>query len=306
MSALLEIQSRLFDNDAEAKRLQLELAKKPNDFGIAISLESVEKFGNELRKAFAEEAAKLEESVLDYRLCVNDRVGISQVNSIIDNFQNLFSLVYDAIATKKPKNTAKITRQAKEETAFALGYTYSGSIGIALTLKTPKNNLFGSDIDLAMKETLKMINEETPEAVRHLVLRYGLGTFKALKAWVNSHVTNNIEAEINWDKSTENAISKRVELPKLNRMKQVLEPTDSQTIEEIIETSGILQGFNYAASNFNIKLEDDNEDEVITGTIDSNLSHEQTTGKMYNFKIVKRIQINNTGEKVSYILTDIM
>lgn len=305
MSTLLEIQSRLFDNDAETKRLQLELARNPNDFGIAIALESVEKFGNELRQAFAEEAAKIEESVLDYRLCINERIGISQVNDIIDNFQNLFSLVYDAITTKKPKNTAKITKKAREETSFGFGYTYSGSIGIALTLKTPKDNLFGSDIDLAMKETLAMINNEDPESIKDLILRYGLGTFKALKDWVNSHITNNIEAEINWDKNTDNAVSERIELSRLTRVKNNLEPKETQTVDQIISTCGILQGFNYAASNFNIKIEDDEEDNIITGTIDNNLAHEQTTGKTYNFKIIKRIQISNTGEKTSFILTDI-
>ena len=165
--------------------------------------------------------------------------------------------------------------------------------------------MFGSDIDLAMKETLAMINNENPESIKDLILRYGLGTFKALKDWVNSHITNNIEAEINWDKNTNNAVSKRVEISKLNRVKNILEPKETQTVEQIISTSGILQGFNYAASNFNIKLEEE-EDNVITGTIDNNLAHEQTTGKTYNFKIIKRIQINNTGEKTSFVLTDII
>lgn len=305
MSALLEIQSRLFDNDAEAKRLQLQLAQNPDDFGIAISLQSVEKFGNELRQAFAEEAEKIEESVLDYRLCVNERVGISQINDIIDSFQSLFSLVYDSIVSKKPKSNSKITKKAKEETSFGFGYTYSGSIGIALTLKTPKDNLFGSDIDFAMQETLKMLNSENSESIKNLILHYGLGTFKALKTWVNSHIKNNIEAEIKWDESPNNCISKRIELSRLKRIKTFLEPTDPQIIEEPITIRGVLQGFNYAASNFNIKINEDEEIEELTGTVYQGLAHEQTTGKEYIFKLVKKIQFNNTGEKTSYILTEI-
>ena len=173
MSTLLEIQSRLFDNNAEITRLQSELAKNPNDFGLAISLKSVEKFGEELKAAFAEEAAKMEESVLDYRLCVNERVGFSQITDIIDSFQNLFSLVYDSITLKKPKNNVRITKKAKEETLLGFAYTYSGSIGIALTLKAQKDNLFGSDIDFAMKETLKMINTESPESIKELISKSG-------------------------------------------------------------------------------------------------------------------------------------
>lgn len=305
MSEILQIRKKILETDEVIHQLELNIANNPNDFDSIISLQSISYLHEQLTEEFNNAAKLLNEKVLDYRLCTDNRIEVNSMTNIITHFQNLFSIIYDVVSNGKPKNKNTVNKQIKAETSFGFGYVYSGSLGIALTIKDG-DELFDTNIDTAIKNTLNMININSEDKLKQFINDYGIGSYIALKNWVNSHIDSNIDAEIKWNKSTDKEFSKLIDMSKLNEIHSILEPKEPIITESNINYDGELVGFDIEKNIFHIQVSDDESKNDIEGSVLLNNNIIPNLKQHYKFKLLQTTTIH-LGKKpnIKYKLIEI-
>jgi hypothetical protein len=145
MPDLLDIQEKLQDTSAAIARAQRTLAQNLSIPSVAANLRSLEKRWNDLEHNFRAVADRIELDVCHYRLLFEDRPTLIGLTSIWIDFQNLFSLVYDALKNG-PKQRARLAPDVVSETSLGIAYSYPGSVGVVLTLNNERLLLGGTKL----------------------------------------------------------------------------------------------------------------------------------------------------------------
>jgi hypothetical protein len=300
MSSLLDIQKQLLETTAIMAEVERTIATHPDDNGVFLTAKSIQARHKELETAFKHEASRQEKDVIDYRLFSDDRMKMLSMTSVLDNFQRLFSIVFDAMANGA-KSTAKIKTEVIGKTSLGFGYTYFGSIGVALTLPNT-SELFETQIDNAMKETFGLMSIKSKEDIKSSIRRLGAGTISVFNDWVDSHVRDNIDAEIKWAKSTVKEITKPIQIPNLKYIKTLLEDTPIEE-SEILEFESTLVGCDTNKKIFHIST----DEQDIAGNMDENIIKKITDNKItlpaiYTFRLLKKTITSRSKVQTKYIL----
>src|SRR5215469_10964227 len=130
---ILDLQAKLQDTNAAIAELERAVLRDPASMSLAANLRSLQKRHAMLEESFVSLANDLELDVCKYRLFPEaGRPTIAALSHAWADFQNLFSVVYDAIKSG-PKTRARVSAETTSETSFGFAYAYSGSVGIVLT-----------------------------------------------------------------------------------------------------------------------------------------------------------------------------
>jgi hypothetical protein len=240
MSDLLDLQEKLRDTSAAIAQYERAVAKGSSPSVIS-GLRSLKNRLSTLEAEFLNIAKRVGVDVCSYRLFSDDvlRPAAAGVFSVIGDFQELFSTVYSAIKDG-PKKRAAITPDVAEASAFRFGYSFSGSVGIVLTLDN-EQLLFTSTLDEAMDKVLELAQSRHPEQVLIASRTLGQPAIKAMQHWASDHIKIGMGADIEWRRGQEVRSRLLIQLPELKVLSAVLEEA-AEPIEVIVVLPGKLVG----------------------------------------------------------------
>jgi hypothetical protein len=206
MSAIVELQERIQDTVARIAEYE-KAALLPNaPRSLLMGIRSLEKLKAELESDFAKLAAQDELEICKYRLLppTEERPRLDAIVNAWGQYQLLFSAVYDAVrhGGVAKKRTSK---EALEETAFGFAFTFTGSIGVVLTLPRQTATLnVARHLENTISTILEMTKSHSAEQLRSFVDRIGVSPLKKFGNWVDTHVEFRAGAGIDWEGPSEN------------------------------------------------------------------------------------------------------
>ncbi len=304
MSKLLELQEKLQETNAAIVQLEQALSNDPSSISLTRNLKSIQKRYDSLEADFLSEASKMEVSICKYRL-FNDyrRPTIKAIAEALSSFQYFFSTVYKAIKNA-PLQKAPSRKDIDEESEFGLAYTFSGSVGVALTLPDELILIGKSRLDEAIEIIFKMAKAEQSGQIVSFAKRLGLAPVRQMYQWINEHTQSGFGADIEWLKRGQIEDRLFIQEPEIKRLKQLMEKTGEETIEEIV-VEGELLGADVPGHRFHMK----GDIGEIRGSFSDAISEEHTVElpKHYRAKLRKTTEIKYSTEeaKEHYFLIEI-
>lgn len=304
MSRILELQEKLQDTSAAIAELERALSEDPGSSSIIRSMRSVEKRYKDLEADFITETSKLEVSVCKYRLFSDDRrPTLKVISEALGTFQNLFSTIYKAIKTGPIQKTPS-RRDFDKESEFGFSYTYSGSVGVVLTLPDELLLLGESRLDEAIGVFIDLAKVESYEQISGFTKKLGLAPVRQMYQWAAEHTQSEFGAEIEWHKREEIKNRLFIQAPEIRTLKELMERTGEETIQEIF-LEGDLLGADVPGHRFHMRVEGGE----IRGSFADAISEEHTVEipKRYKAKIRKitRIKYSTDEEQEDYFLLEL-
>ncbi|HZH31349.1 MAG TPA: hypothetical protein VEY11_11360 [Pyrinomonadaceae bacterium] len=299
MSALLEITEKLQDTEAAIAHLEREIARQPTSPSVVASLASLRKRQRNLESQFADAAAQQHLDVCSYRLfpdeAEEERPTLRAFTKTLLDFQTLVTQVYYARKTGQPRGTTHVSADAATETAFGFAYTFTGSLGIVLTLPNERL-LFGeTEIDKAISTVFEMVKADSPQKIASYAKELGAAPIRTLYNWVSDQVRSGLSSQIEWRREREVRADLLVQFPELEELKRAIEATSDEETEELT-LRGFLVGLDVVSRTFHMTFE---EGEDIRGKISESVGLEHTVElpKLYTAKIVRTKKVYYSTER---------
>ncbi|OGN97181.1 MAG: hypothetical protein A2Z77_06340 [Chloroflexi bacterium RBG_13_51_36] len=308
MNRLSEIQEKLLETNAAMAEMEKAIANDRTSLSLSAMMKSLEKRYEKLETDFLSEADSLGVDVCAYRVFgEEERPTVKALSSVLSDFQNLVSTVYDAVKTAVPKLRARISAQIAAETEFRFGYTFPGSVGVVLTIPNQRLLLGESNLD----ESLRIISEMTKVHDSPEVLQYakklGPASVKSLYRWAYDHAESRLGVDIEWRR--QELIKRRLfaQGPELERLHRTIGLTSEERVSELTIHASLV-GVELTRRSFHLRL-DTGEDIRGSLTKDIDISEKQTVElpKRYKAHIRKteKIRYSTEEEDISYDLLNL-
>ncbi|HME33515.1 MAG TPA: hypothetical protein VKG65_12230 [Terriglobales bacterium] len=302
MPDILELQEKLQDTTAAIAQLEHVMIENPETPSLGANLRSLHKRREELEAVFLELTNQLEQDVCRYRLfVVGTRPTITGLAQAWTNFQNAFSVIYDALKNG-PKVRGRIGVTAAEETALGFSYSFTGSVGIVMTMPNERLLLGQTLIDQAIRTMFDLAGAHEHKQIREFAKTLGPAPVRAMYYWANSHVQYGMGAEIEWRREKELRARLLIQEPELARLTNTILQTSDEISEEVTYT-GTLRAADLDRRTFRMELDDESS---VKGTFDDAIDAERavTLPRRYIAKLVKttKVYYSTEIEDVSYRL----
>lgn len=306
MNALLEIRKRIEITNEAISRLNLMLRDRPDSPGLLANMRVLERTSRELEQEFSLVAKELGLEVCHYRLFSDSKSerSIFNVGRALVNFQNMFSVIYDAIKYGQPKTTAHLREGTWEDTQFDFAYSYPGSIGVTMTLSS-EVDLYGSPFDKTIYTIFNMAKVQTSAEMKEYSREVGVAPVKAMYAWVNDLTRAEFGVDVKWvgyrTRETR-LIIQRADLISLR------DTISSMSEEQHTEFSidGTLVAANSVRRTFGFQYYEGDEVHAINGKFINaiNQAHTATVPARYraHFRKTMRTTYSTEEDKVEYLL----
>lgn len=285
----------------------MSLKNYPRDASILLTVHSLKKRQEELETQLLRTADEIGSDVCSYRLLSDGtyRPSVSAFAKALADFQNLFSVVYDAIKNG-PKERARLSSETEQETAFTFGYTFSGSIGAVFTL--PNERLLPgiwTDVDATMEAIGRVAKAETIDQIASFAKAVGRAPIRAAYTWARDHAHYGLGASIGWHRGAEVSKTVTVQRPELERLERTIVLSSEETTEEF-NVRGMLEAADVRRHNFRIAVEGG---EDIRGWFRDAIDerHVVTIPQRYDAIVQKKTRIvySTEQEEVSYFLVSL-
>jgi len=236
--------------------------------------------------------------ICNYALLSNegDHYPISAVTGSIRYFQELFSVVYDAIKNG-PKKKARLSAEVLANTSFEFGYVYPGSLGFALAIPNQRYLLIQSEIDEAADLVFKLLQSGSIKDVLELVPKVGVAALPRVYNLCQVHSDYRLDARIQWAKNKEITNDIVVHSPEFERLGDILKET-SDTDEEKASIPGTLVGLDVDTDYFHFFPVEGDE---IRGKLSKDFEHDASWGvpAKYTAEIIVRTRTQySKGEEI--------
>lgn len=255
MSRIAKIVEQIQDTQAAAATLEKAVAATPRSVAVALSLQSVQKRAEELEAEFLKLTNESHLDVCSYRLFAEEHPAfkISSLGNAMVNFQNLFSVVFDALKNG-PKQISRIDAAVASETAFEFGYTFSGSVGLVFTMPNERLLVGESDLDAAMRTVFEMAQSRDSAKIAAFAKRLGAAPVRKLYRWAEDLALAGMGADIRWQREQTVKDQVFIQPKELVALKDAIAATSDET-ERTIEITGILLGFDVRTRRFHLEVE---------------------------------------------------
>lgn len=306
MSAVLEISEKLQDTQAAIEQLESAIAQQAPTPSIIATLRSLKKRQYDLEAQYAEATANQFLDVCRYRLFPDskeeERPTLRAFTKTLLDFQTLFTQVYHALKTGRPRGTAHVTAEAAMETAFGFAYTFTGSLGAVLTLPNERLLFDESEIDRAMNTVFELAKAGDSQKIAEYAKELGAAPIRTLYNWVSDQVTSGLSSQIEWRRKQEVRSELLVQFPELIELKHAIEATSDEEEEEE-EVTGLLVGVDLATHTFHMTFEEGND---IRGKMAESIGREEKIEipRLYTATLIKtkKIYYSTDKELVYYYL----
>lgn len=304
MTRLSEIQENLQDTNATIAQIEGAIAQDPSSPALHAMVGSLEKRRQSLEATFLAEADSLGIDVCSYRILGElSQQTIPALTSALSSFQNVVTVVYDAIKRRVPKERANVSAESRIESTFNFGYSFPGSLGFILTIPNERSSFGESSLDETIHVIFQIARAQESSQILEFAEILGPASIRAVYKWAFAHTQFGLGADIEWRREREirdKLLAQRIEFEQLHR---VIGETSEERTEELV-VIGQLLGADMISRIFHIRI-DDGED--IRGKFTDASSSPQTVelAKRYRATINKTVKVRiSTGEEdVSYRFT---
>ncbi len=295
MSDLLDIVQKLSDTQAIIRRTEAFLIEDPDDATILATLGSLSKRAAELETQFLSQAHREHLDVCSYRIFLEDSAdyAVLAVGNALSDFQRWFSTVYDALKSG-PKRRAHIAPEIVNDSTLSFAFSFTGSVGVALTLPSERM-LLDNDLQLAMRKTVEMLRAESSDQVHNFANELGAASVVAFSKWVGDHVAAGTGADIKWLREEEEIVGIRANAEHMRSLQRAIEET-SDTEEKVLEIKGTLVGADTERHTFHMTFEEADE---IRGSMSESIGAEYTVElpRIYSATVRKTSSVSYSTDK---------
>lgn len=305
MSKLLDIQSKLQDTSAAIAQFERAYSASPNSASVSATLKSFEKRRRQLEDEFLRAAAQLGTDVCSYRFFADESKipPLLPLCQSLANFQSLYSLTYDAIKTGPKKRSRRMPPELLAESAFSLGYTFAGSIGVVLTFQSDSLTLFQDSHDNSMGRLMALAMARTTDQIKAIGREVGVPTVRAMRVWAVSHIEARAGADIQWRKGRKVVGEMLLQLSDLRKLVSAIDDT-TEVIEDEVAITAKLAGADVAKRTFHLEIPESSD---IRGNFGETIPEDRTfeVGRVHNVVMRKRVKVyysSDMEEDASYAL----
>lgn len=254
MSRVLDLFSEMREIEAELRRLEETVAAHPQYESLALDLMSMQKRQSRLQEEFEKITNEKQIDVVNYRLQPgsDERVSLRALTSTLDRFQAAISTTFDAVKNGI-KQRGRLAPGITEQTSFDFGYSFSGSVGIVLTIPNDRLLLGESDLDMAVELFFAAARAQTREEILKFARSAGIPAVRRLYEWSEAHTFNGVSADVQWRRKDEIRARVTVEPATLKRLEEVIQET-SDTTTEAVTVVGKLVGLDTALKSFHLEI----------------------------------------------------
>jgi len=305
MTKIAEIQEKLLETNKAIAEMEKAIAIDPKSLSLSAMMKSLEKRYQDLEAHFLAEVDSLGIDVCAYRIFPEEeRPTLKALSSVLGDFQNLVSTVYDAIKTAIPKIRARISAEIAAETEFRFGYTFPGSVGVVLTIPNQRLLIGESYLDESLRVISEMVKVHDSPEVLEYAKRLGPASIRSLYKWAYDHAESRLGVGVEWRRQQLIKTQLFAQRPELERLHQTIGLTSEERMSEQT-VYATLVGVELIRRSFHLKL-DTGED--IKGSLadDLDISEKQTVElpKRYkaHIKRTEKIRYSTEEEDISYNL----
>lgn len=266
MSQILDIIDKISDIDEGIRKTEKLLSEFPDSLAVAQNLRSLVKRRESLELRFHEATAQSHLDVFRYRLLSDSGYSVLSVGNTLSSFQRWFGVVYDSLKNG-PKKRARLSPEAFLESELSFGYSFSGSLGLALTIPSDRT-LFENDLELAIQKLFEMARSDSSDQIAYFSKELGPAPVRALKEWVQNQVDGGFGVAAQWLRGEEVKYEYESNLAHLKDLALAISET-SDEIEEEVVLIGELVGADTENRKFHFKT---SESEDIRGMMSESIS----------------------------------
>jgi len=258
MSSILDLTKQIQDTQAQIVWFERAVAKSPDVPSVAASLRSMTKRMARLQAEFSVLTANQQIEVARYRVfnyeSESEVPKLAAVLAPLLTFQTWLSVVYEAVKTGSQRKTSRVGLDVVNETSLGMAYTFSGSMGIVLTLQEEKKPLFGdSDVERSILKVFEMSRVSNIEGVQKYVEELGPAPVRLLYKWASEHEQHRTGAQIDWNHQGAVKQGILVQWPEFRAIKELIE-TVGDTEEDTVSGVGKLVAFDFTKRTFKLEM----------------------------------------------------
>lgn len=255
MSRLFEVRDELRDLNAELARLERAVAADPDEDVLELDVASLSKRKRRLEEEFRTLAGSLGLDAVRYRLIPEgtDSVPLRALTKALDRFQEAITTFYDA-KVSGIKQRGKIGPDARLGSSFDFAYSFSGSLGVVLTVPQERV-LFDSALDKSITDFFAATQANTREQVVAIAHEYGVPAVRRLYEWSAAHADFGMSVDINWLRSKESVGRVEAAPEMLRHLKEIIAET-SEVTDTPHRVIGMLHGLDTARREFHLRVVD--------------------------------------------------
>jgi len=306
MSRLLDIVDRIRETEAAIAETETAIANNPEFAGsLSLTLGSYARVREELETTFETITDSERVDVCRYRLfdAVDISPSIRVISKVLHDFQDLVTTVYDAL-DNKPNQRVATNAAARAATTFGLAYTFSGSLGMALTIPNEQLLSGKTTIDGAIETIFDIMKSDQPEDIRHYANELGAAPIKLVYQWAKTHADAGIGAEVQWMRKGEVRADVLLQHLEMERLESIIAQT-SDTSVDTIPMRARLVGIDSKTRTFHLEYEGDD----VRGKLDDTLAVETAVEVPAVYDAIVEVQTVTTlatgRETSSYILKEL-
>lgn len=246
LNSLLENLQRTYAAIAEVQEVA---ARTPGDLMVLANLGSLKREAADLEALWEEECREARIEVCRYRLMPEheQRYTVAAVTKSLLDFQELFSQIYDAL-----KNGAKKSRQLSawmvNETAFDFGFSYPGSLGVALMVPS-QADLLGGKFDDTVDAFLQVMHVSNEDEVKDLAKALGPSVVKKAYDWSRVNHVSGYAIDVTWNTVRGTKKGAVVDVAALGKIVEIIGRT-SDVERRTIRGPGTLVGLDTVKKRF--------------------------------------------------------
>lgn len=290
---LLEIQTMISSSENLLRDIEIQIQQNPNTPSLKSAYKSLEERRNSLEKLYLEEAKRAGYEVCNYRIIPSTQsVTLPGLGELLNLFQNLYSSIYDAIL-KGSRDRSRFSKETLSNSIFSFGFSYSGSLGLILTL--PKESvLFGEAPSIAAFEKFhELINVNSTTAITEFGKNYGPSVLRSLYKWTKHHLEYRYNIDVSFLPPDSEEISFQMQKSSFERIFSLLNSTAEKTFTPI-NFEGQLVGIDTDNRTFHIK----NSDEDIKGFLagDFSLNAPIEVLRFYKAKLLRESELKYSSD----------
>jgi len=249
MSDIDSVLERLRRVYAAIAEVEVVAANSPGDQYVLANLKSLKRDSEDLEKQWEEECRHAQIEVCRYRIIPEDahHYSLASVSKSLLDFQEMFSQIFDAVKTGIKKR-ARISADIRAETQFDFGFTYPGSLGVALMVES-ESHFFGSKFDEAVKAISDIVSIDDRDDVRDLAKSLGGAVVTKVYDWSRVNFGAGYGVDITWKRTDGTVRGGTIDATSLGKVVDLIARTSDSKKSEIT-AKGVLVGINIKTKRF--------------------------------------------------------
>jgi hypothetical protein len=302
MSAYTSTLERARQAFASLARLEQALVRAPGDPALEMNYRSRKRLAERYQAELFSLAEVDHIDVCQYTLRPGreDSYPLASVSRSLENFQELFSLIYAALL-EGAKNTSHLSFPMRMQTQLEFGYTYSGSLGMVLLVPSARD-FFSTKFDNAIAAFEQLVFISHPDEVLDLSRTLGRAIVNKAFAWLSTNYNADFGVDIFWRKSNGRFSGSAIDKTQMAKLAEVIGMTSEETVTPF-SASGILVGVDVPTRWFHFVVPDGDSfkgtfgsDIPMVGTIEVNRRYradfiERTTRQLATDQIRERYEL---------------